>query len=182
MESRNIVFLAKSIDGYIAGKNGELEWLNLIPNPDHIDMGFQDLMQRIDAIIMGRTTYEMVLSFGGDWPYEKHVFVLSSTLNKVPKHLVDKVSLIKGSPQEILQTAHKANCYTLYIDGGKTVQHFLEEDLVDELIMTTIPIVLGEGIPLFKMMPKSLEFKHVKTTVFLDEIVQTHYQRKKQLQ
>ena len=66
---KNIVFIAKSIDGFIAGKKGELDWLDSVPNPDQNDMGYDQLLSEIDAIVMGRVTYETVLSFGGDWPY-----------------------------------------------------------------------------------------------------------------
>ena len=80
MEKKNIVFIGRSLDGFIAGKNGELDWLEMIPNPDNVEMGFASLMEEIDAVVMGRTTFEMVCSFGGDWPYNKHVFVLSNSM------------------------------------------------------------------------------------------------------
>lgn len=179
MKMKNIVYIAKSIDGYIAGKNGELDWLNATPNPENIDMGFASLMDAIDAIVMGRTTFEMVCSFGGPWPYNKHLFVLSNSLSKIPEKFQDKASLVKGNLKDILDTIHQKGFSTLYIDGGKTVQNFLKEDLVDELIMTTIPILLGDGIPLFGMLPKSMSFDHIKTEVFLDQLVQSHYKRRR---
>ena len=80
---------------------------------------------------------------------------------------------------KILNNIHEKGFYKLYIDGGKTVQNFLKEDLIDELRITTIPILLGDGILLFKVLPKSLEFNHLKTEVFLNQIVQSHYERKK---
>lgn len=179
MKNKNIVFIAKSLDGYIARKNGDIIWLNSIPNPENNDMGFVSLMNEIDAIVMGRTTFETVCGFKGEWPYNKHVFVLSNTLHEVPERLKDKVSLLAGNVKEILNKIHKKGYSILYIDGGKTVQNFLKEDLIDELIITTIPILLGDGISLFDSLPKSLEFTHLKTEVFLDQIVQSHYKRKK---
>lgn len=179
LSNKNIVFIAKSIDGFIAGKNGELDWLNAIPNPENKDMGFVGLMNRIDAVVMGRATFETVCSFEGDWLYSKHVFVLSNSLKEIPARFKEKASLINGSEKDILNNIHEQGFYKLYIDGGKTVQNFLKEDLIDELIITTIPILLGDGIPLFNILPKSLEFNHVKTKVFLNQIVQSHYERKK---
>lgn len=176
---KNIVFIAKSIDGYIAGKNGELDWLNAIPNPENNDMGFRDLMNEVDALIMGKNTFETICRFAQGWPYNKHVFVLSNTLEKVPSLLEDKASIVKGNLSEVVEKIRSKGYKNLYIDGGKVVQSFLAEDLIDELRITTIPIVLGDGILLFNAMPKTLKFNHIKTEVFLSQIVQTHYARKR---
>lgn len=178
MKNKNIVFIAKSLDGYIAGKNGEIDWLNAIPNPENIDMGYYSLMEEIDAIVMGRTTFQTVCSFDIDWPYSKHVFVLSNSLNELPENLEGKVTLINGNLKDILNNIHEKGYYNLYIDGGKTVQNFLKEDLIHELRITTIPILLGDGISLFDLLPNAMEFNHLKTEVFLDQIVQSHYERK----
>jgi len=83
----NVVYIATSLDGYIADANGSLDWLNTVPNPDSTDYGFADFMDGIDALVMGRKTFETVLGFGGDWPYSKPVFVLSSTLKALPETL-----------------------------------------------------------------------------------------------
>ena len=179
MKTKNIVFIGKSIDGYIAGKNGELDWLNMIPNPEENGMGYPEFMSEIDAIVMGKTTFEMVINFDIDWPYKEQVFVLSHTLKEIPETLQKKVTLLKGDLKDILKTIHKKGFYDLYIDGGKTIQNFLKEDLIDELRISTLPIILGDGIPLFDVLPKSLKFNHIKTEVFLNEIVQSHYHRKR---
>lgn len=179
MKNKNIVFVAKSIDGYIAGINGELEWLQSVPNPENNDLGYNSLMNEIDAIVMGRTTFEMVCSFKCEWPYLKHVFVLSNSLNEIPEKFKENASLLNGSVKEILDIIHKKGFYKLYIDGGITIQNFLKEDLIHELRITTIPILLGSGISLFNILPKSLTFSHLKTEVFLNQIVQSHYERKK---
>ena len=179
MEKKNIVFIAKSLDGFIAGKKGELDWLELIPNPDHIEMGFSALMEEIDAIVMGRNTYEVVLGFPGEWPYPKPVFVLSHTLDTVPDRLKEKVSITRGTPQEVLYTLHSKGYLNLYIDGGTTLQNFLKEDLIDELRITTIPVLLGGGFPLFGELPNQLVFEHVQSKIFLSQIVQNIYRRKR---
>jgi len=179
MKKKNIVFIARSLDGYIAGKNGELDWLNSIPNPENNDMGYNQLMKEIDAILMGRTTFETVCGFGGEWPYSKEVFVLSNSLKEVPEKLNKKVSLINGSPQEILNKIYEKGYFKLYIDGGRTIQNFLKEDLIDELRITTIPVLLGGGFSLFGDLPKPLELEHIESQVFLNQIVQNCYRRKR---
>ncbi len=176
---KNIVFIAKSLDGYIAGKNGELDWLHAIPNPTNNDMGYTALMEEIDAIVMGRTTFETVLGFGIEWPYHKHVFVLSNTLKEVPEELNKKVSLTNGTPHKILNKIHKEGYFKLYIDGGRTIQDFLKADLIDELRITTIPILLGGGFSLFGDLPKPMELEHIASKVFLNQIVQDCYRRKR---
>lgn len=91
----NIVFIATSLDGYIADKQGKLDWLQSVPNPDNIDTGFVLLMERIDGLVMGRNTLDVVLGFGCDWPYSKPVFVLSNTMTEVPQGYEDKVFFSK---------------------------------------------------------------------------------------
>ena len=179
METKNIVFIARSLDGYIAGKNGELDWLESIPNPENVEMGFANIMQEVDAVVMGRTTFEVVCGFGGEWPYNKQVFVLSNSLKIIPEQLAGKVSLLKGNPKDVLNSIHQKGYFKLYIDGGRTVQDFLKEDLIDEIIITTIPVLLGGGFPLFGMLPQSLWFEWVTSRVFLGQLVQDHYRRKK---
>jgi len=174
---KNKVFIAKSLDGYIAGKNGEIDWLHSTPNPDNNDMGFVKFIDGIDAILMGRLTFELVCSFDVAWPYPRPVFVWSSTLQSIPEKFQDKAILVNGNIQEVLATIHKKGHQQLYIDGGTTIQSFLKEDLIDELIITTIPILLGGGISLFGDLEKPLNFEHVASQVFLDQLVQDHYRR-----
>lgn len=179
MKYKNIVFVAQSLDGYIAGPNGELEWLDAIPNPEKNDMGFVGLMNDIDAIVMGRATFETVLGFDGEWPYTKHIFVLSNSISEIPEKLKEKATLLHGSIEKILDDIHEKGFFNLYIDGGKTIQNFLKEDLIHELRISTMPLILGGGIPLFHHLPISMKFNHLKTEVFLNQIVQSHYERKK---
>jgi dihydrofolate reductase len=179
MKKKNIVFIARSLDGFIAGKNGELNWLHSIPNPDNVEMGFNTLIDEIDAIVMGRNTFETVIGFGGEWPYRKHVFVLSHSLKKIPESYKDKVSLLNGKINEILKEIHKKGFHTLYVDGGTTIQHFLKEDKIDELRISTIPILLGGGFSLFGDLDQPLEFDHVESKLFLNQIVQDTYRRKR---
>nr|NQU92606.1 dihydrofolate reductase [Bacteroidota bacterium] len=179
MKNKNIVFIAKSLDGYIADKNGGLDWLNTIPNPDKTDMGYNRFINRIDAIVMGRLTFDIVCSFDCEWPYTKPVFVMSNTLETVPVEYSGKVFLVKGTLEGILKDIHSQGFSQLYIDGGLVVHGFLKEDLIDELIITTFPVLLGGGIPLFGELPRQLEFEHVESTLFLNAIAQDSYLRKR---
>lgn len=176
---KNCVFIASSLDGFIADRDGGLDWLQSVPNPDLIDMGYVEFMANIDAIIMGRTTFETVCSFDVDWPYDKPVFVLSNTLNELPKEYESKVKLVKGPLEIILGSIHKEGYNQLYIDGGTTIQNFLKEDLIDELIITTMPILLGGGFPLFGELSKEMKFELLDSKVFLNQIIQSHYIRKR---
>ncbi|MCL1137795.1 dihydrofolate reductase family protein [Shewanella pneumatophori] len=175
----NIVYIATSLDGFIADKDNKVDWLHEIPNPDGDDLGFTDFIGRIDALVMGRNTLEIVLSFGIDWPYTKPVFVLSNTLTQVPDELEGKVFLIKGELTEVIATLNSQGYQNLYIDGGKTIQNFLKQDLIDELIITTIPVLLGGGIPLFGELGSPLQFKHVKAERLLDHLVQNTFVRQR---
>lgn len=177
MGKKNKVFIATSIDGYIADRKGGIDWLHSIPNPEGIDMGYGDFMAQVDAIILGRTTFETVCGFDIAWPYQKPVFVLSNSLTTIPEKYKGKAELVKGTLGEILETIYEKDCFTLYIDGGKTIQSFLEEDLIDEMTITTIPYLLGGGTALFADLPKRLEFECVKSQVFLGKIVQNQFVR-----
>ena len=175
----NSVYLGASLDGYIADKNGGLDWLNAVPNPDGDDMGYHAFMDRIDALVMGRATFETVLGFGGDWPYTKPVYVLSSTRKTVPSELEEKVHLLAGPLPDVLAKIHANGHTRLYLDGGKTVQGFLRKGLVDELIITTIPVILGGGVRLFGELPEPVELELVSSQILLGQIVQRHYRVKR---
>ena len=178
MEKRNLVFIGASLDDYIADRNGGLNWLTAIPNPEQSDMGYTEFMGQVDALVMGRKTFETVCGFEGDWPYAKPIFIVSRTLDTIAEEYRDKAELVKGSLVQILEKIHNKGYHRLYIDGGVTIQNFLKEDLIDEITITTIPIVLGGGSALFSVLPKELEFTLVASKVFLDQLVQNHYIRK----
>ncbi|MCG9759649.1 MULTISPECIES: dihydrofolate reductase family protein [Pseudoalteromonas] len=175
----NIVYIGASLDGFITDKNNRLDWLHELPNPEGLDLGFADFMARVDAIIMGRNTFETIQGFDCEWPYNKPVFVLSNTLKEVPKVFADKVSLVQGELTDIVEQLAQQGFKTLYIDGGKTIQSFLQQDLIDELIITTIPTILGGGTPLFGTLNEPLKFKHVNAVRYLDCVVKNYYVRQR---
>jgi len=171
---KNYVYIATSLDGYIATEDGSVDWLSEIPNPNDSDYGFNDFIQGVDAIVMGRKTFEKVLSFG-QWPYTKKVFVLSSKLKEVPKEVTDKAEIIAGDIKDITADLNKKGFMNLYIDGGKTVQSFLREGLIDEMVITRIPVLLGSGIPLFGKLDKPIRFDEVETEILDELLVKSHY-------
>ena len=170
----NIVYIATSVDGYIATKDGGIDWLHEIPNPTGSDYGFSDFMNRIDALVMGRKTFETVLGFE-EWPYSKLVFVWSKTLTSLDPDLKGKAELISGTARSVTQELRAKGFKNLYIDGGKTIQSFLNEGQIDELIITRIPVLLGEGTPLFVPSERSCKLKAEKTDIYEGGLVKTHY-------
>jgi len=179
MNEKNSVFIATSLDGYIADKNGGIDWLHSIPNPDNDDMGYVEFINGIDALVMGRITFETVIGFDVDWPYNRPVFVLSNTLKEIPESYKDKAYLVKGTLKVILDQIHEKGFYRLYIDGGTTIRSFLKEDLIDEMVITTIPILLGGGSSLFSELQNQMKFELIGTKTYLDQITQNHYKREK---
>jgi dihydrofolate reductase len=173
------VFIAVSLDGYIADHHGSVDFLYKYPEPEGEDMGYHHFISTIDALVMGRKTFETVLTFGVEWPYSRPVYVWTSELKDIPSSLKDKVYLINGTPASIVEELSSLNHINLYIDGGKTIQSFLNEDMVDEMIITTIPVLLGSGIPLFSNTNKPLYFNCIESRSFSHGVTQSRYKRDK---
>lgn len=143
------VFIATSIDGYIAKKNNDIDWLTTFTPPtdesEEKDCGFSNFFSSVDALVMGKNTYNVVSSFD-PWPYQgKRVIVLSSSLKSVCK----QAELFNGEIQDLITKLHAEGIKHIYVDGGATISHFLNAGLIDQLIISIIPVVLGSGIPLF---------------------------------
>lgn len=174
------VYIATSLDGFIAREDGDIEWLHNSGHGDvdkSEDFGYEALMSSVDALVMGRNTYEKVLSFGGEWPYgKKPVFVLTNNGVEIPKRISDTVSSLSGSPQKIVKEMEKLGHRHIYLDGGITIQKFLEAGLVDEITMTKIPVLIGTGIPLFGPLSKDVKMKHLQTNTFDNGFVQSRYE------
>ena len=144
-----ILYVAASIDGYIARPDGAVDWLEEMPNPDNSDFGYYDFYARVDTLIMGRKTYEEVLGFGVEWPYsgkEVHIVTTNSNLNIA----TPDTFILSGDVIKKLDELRKANGNSIWLVGGASLlKTCLDAELVDELIIQIIPIVLGEGIALF---------------------------------
>lgn len=170
-------FIATSLDGFIARKNGELDWL---PNPGESDTsdecGFADFFSSVDCLVMGRNTLDVVLQFG-EWPYEgKRVLVLSQTLSQVPEHLQKKVELTSEALPALIERLKSEGCSRIYVDGGKTIQSFINESLLTDITITTIPVLLGEGIRLFGKTRNDVPLKHLETRVCGEGLVQSAFE------
>jgi dihydrofolate reductase len=172
----NHVFIASSLDGYIAAPGGDIQWLEEIPNPSGSDYGYVQFIGSIDAVVMGRKTFEKVAGFA-EWPYPKPVFVLSRTLKQVPERFNGKVELLDGTPGQIVLHLAEQGYHELYVDGGEVIREFLAEDLVDTMTITWVPILLGDGIPLFVKSSIRCQFKLAKTEEFNHHLIQAVYKR-----
>ena len=178
MKIKVSVFIATSLDGFIARKDGSIDWLEKANTTAQAgeDCGYHEFMSSIDTIVMGRNTFEKVLSFG-DWPYkDKKVIVLSTKLSAIPSHLPKTVSIISLTPSQVLEKLSSQGVKHIYIDGGNTIQRFLADNLVDEMTITRIPVLLGEGLPLFGSLTNDTLLTHLKTISYeLGGFVQSKY-------
>ena len=166
------VFIATSLDGYIARLDGGLDWL---PEGGGEPHGYDEFMATVDALVIGRNTFETVLSFPA-WPYGKtRVIVLSHTLKELgaPKGAI--CELMAGTSQEVVDRLATRGLGHLYIDGGLTIQGFLRAGLIQRFVITRIPVLLGSGIPLFGSVPSDIRFEHVATRSFQSGMVQSEY-------
>ena len=175
MTPKASVYIATSLDGFIARSDGGLDWLKHNSGGD--DYGYHVFIASVDTLVMGRHSYEKVLTFG-DWPYEgMPVVVMSQTLSDadIPEHLTGKVAITADAPRALLERLAKEGRKHLYIDGGKIIQSFLNEGLIQELIISRIPVLLGEGIPLFGPLETDIQLTHEETTTFSSGLVQSRY-------
>jgi dihydrofolate reductase len=172
------VFIAASVDGFIAGPQGELDWL-VRPEfaPEEIKgLSYADFIVTVDALVMGRNTFETVMTFES-WPYEgTPVIVLTHRMLKLPEALQGKVRVLSGSPENIVARLEAEGKKHLYIDGGKTIQDFLRAGLIDELTITRIPILLGAGIPLFGGNTPLQSLRLIASVASENGVVQDRYQ------
>jgi len=165
------------MDGYIADKDNKIDWLDIIPEINNIDSGYKAFVEGIDAFVFGRTTYETVCGFDIEWPYKKPVYVLSSSLKSGDLRFDKHVTYLNGDTNKILETIHQNEHHDLYIDGGNVIQDFLRLDLIDEMIITVIPVLLGGGTPLFGVLNDKLLFHCLETKHYLNSISQNRYVR-----
>ena len=166
------VFVGTSVDGFIARTNGALEFLPPGGGEPH---GYNEFIATVDAIVIGRKTFESVMDME-DWPYAgKRVVVLSSRPVDVSK-AGGVVEHMSGSPAEVVAQLTASGASHLYIDGGITIQGFLRAGLVQSLVITRVPVLIGEGIPLFGALPCDVRLRHVATRHYPSGLVQSEYQ------
>jgi dihydrofolate reductase len=166
------VFVGTSLDGFIARPDGTFDFLPPDGGEPH---GYDEFIASVDAIVMGRKTFETVLTLGA-WPYgKKRVVVLSSRpvdLSAVSGGVVEQMA---GTPAEIVSKLAASGAHNLYIDGGITIQEFLRAGLIQRIVITRVPVLIGEGIPLFGALPADIRLHHVATRQYPSGLVSSEY-------
>jgi dihydrofolate reductase len=165
------VFIGTSLDGFIARQDGALDWLPADGGEPH---GYDEFIATVDALVIGRNTYNTVLGFNA-WPYgTKPVFVLSTRkLPPAPTGAV--VEQMSGEPLEIVSVLQTRGIQHIYVDGGITIQRFLRAGLIQRLIITRVPVLIGTGIPLFGALERDIVLQHISTRQFSSGLVQSEY-------
>jgi dihydrofolate reductase len=166
------VFVGTSVDGFIARLNGDFDFL---PEGGGEPHGYDEFMASVDAVVMGRNTFEKVLTLGA-WPYaDKRVVVLSSHPVDLSGVVGGVIEQMAGTPPEIVSRLAASGAEHLYIDGGITIQRFLRAGLIQRLIITRVPVLIGEGISLFGSLPNDILLTHVATRQYKSGLVQSEY-------
>ncbi len=176
---RATVYIATSVDGFIARPDGGIDWLDdapeELPAKGEEDYGFQAFIDTVDVLVMGSHTYEKTQEYP-DWPYgSTRVVVLSSRQMEIPEKIAEHVEVMSGTPEEIVERLGEQGADHLYIDGGITVQQFLRAGLIQRIIITRIPVLIGEGISLFGKLEKDIKLLHIETRSFDDGLAQSEY-------
>ncbi len=175
MKPKCSIFIAISLDGLIARPNGAIDWLTSPAYASDEDYGYKTFIHSVDALVMGRNSYETVLGFE-QWPYAgTKVIVLSSRSLNVPETLAASVEVMGGPPADVLAQLAQRGMRHLYIDGGKTIQSFLAAGLIDEMTITSIPVLIGEGLPLFGKLAHDVHFQLVESKAYPVGFVQSKY-------
>ncbi|MGD0601616.1 MAG: dihydrofolate reductase family protein [Terriglobales bacterium] len=155
------VFIGTSVDGFIARPNGDLDFL---PEGGGEPHGYDEFIASVDTLVIGRKTFETVLTFA-EWPYgDRRV---------VPGGVVEQMA---GPPAEVVSKLAASGAHHVYVDGGITIQGFLRAGLVQRLVITRVPVLIGEGIPLFGALPRDVRLHHVATQHYPSGLVKSEYQ------
>jgi len=166
------VFVGTSLDGFIARSNGDLDFLPAGGGEEH---GYSAFIASVDAIVIGRNTFDKVLTFD-EWPYgNKPVIVLSTRPIDEPPERGAVVERMAGSPSDIASRLAARGFRHLYVDGGITIKRFLQAGLIQSLTITRVPVLVGEGIPLFGALPHDIRLQHVATRQYASGLVQSEY-------
>jgi len=170
------VFIGTSLDGFIAREDGGIDCLQEVGDPPGEDYGYNAFFDSVDALVMGRNTYELVRTFA-EWPYgTKPVIVLTSRPLEIPDTLADRVSTLSGPPEEIVRQLGERGLTHVYVDGGKTIQDFLAAGLIQRMTITRLPVLIGTGIPLFGPVPHDIKLRHIETRTYGNGLVQSTYE------
>jgi dihydrofolate reductase len=178
------VFIATSADGYIATEDGGVEWLesagkNDVDMGEQSDMGFGSYIADVDCMIMGRKCMEKISSFNltpEQWPYgDRRIIVLSNTVTVPPANLKDKVEMYSGDIPTLIDQLESEGFKHAYIDGGTTITSFINLKLINEMIITRAPVLLGEGRPLFGKTNKQINLENAQAKAYPNAFIQVQY-------
>jgi dihydrofolate reductase len=169
------VFIAISLDGFIARQDGDIAWLLERDDPTE-DHGYTAFIADKDTIVMGRGSYEKALTFD-PWPYDRPVVVLSKQLadTAVPEELTGKVRFYAAAPKEVMAELAAQKVRRIYVDGGRVVQSFLRDGLITDMVITTVPVLIGSGRPLFGALCQDIDLELVSSRSFPSGLVQSSY-------
>jgi len=176
---RNVVlYIAASIDGYIARKNGALDWLENLPNPDNTDHGYLDFLSDVDAIVMGRKTYNELIGFDIEWPYKGiNSYIISSNTNL--NILSPDTFLLNTDIEDFIKKLKLTGEKSIWlVGGGQLVSYFLNQNLIDKIILSVAPVILGEGIALFDSKTLETQWELENVEKFNTGIVSLTYTKK----
>jgi dihydrofolate reductase len=166
------VFVGTSLDGFIARPNGDFDFLPPDGGEEH---GYNEFIASVDAIVMGRHTYETVLTLGS-WPYgKKRVVVLSNRPLDLSVTSGSAIEQMAGAPEQIVSQLAARGIQHIYVDGGITIQRFLRAGLIQRLTITRVPVLIGEGIPLFGSLPHDVHLRHIATRHYPSGLVSSEY-------
>lgn len=172
-----VLYIATSLDGFIARPNGNLDWLTSFPQPETGDYGYDDLLKSIGTIIMGRKTYDEILAFGIEWPYAKYnTYIVTKNKHYNPT-TPNTFVLNENLSASIHEQKRKSNKDIWLVGGGRLVTAFINENILDKMIISKVPILLGEGIPLFANKPKETKWTLVNTQTFNTGLVNLTYEK-----
>jgi dihydrofolate reductase len=170
---RASVFIGTSVDGFIARTNDELDFLPPGGGEPH---GYAEFFASVDAVLIGRKTFEVVLAYP-EWPYgDKRVVVLSSRPLDFSRVRGGRIEQMSGSPAEIVSQLSASGAQHMYVDGGVTIQQFLRDGLIQRLTITRVPVLIGQGIPLFGALPHDIRLRHIATQYYPSGLVKTEYE------
>jgi dihydrofolate reductase len=170
------VFIATSLDGFIARSDGGLDWLLSRDDPGE-DHGYDAFLKGMDGIVMGRGSFEAVRALGVPWPYPKPVVVLSRSLapEALPPDLRGHVEVTPEPPRPLCERLARQGWRRVYVDGGAVIRSFLAEGLIADMVLTRIPVLIGQGLPLFGSLPADLPLRHDTTHAYPSGLVQSRY-------
>lgn len=172
---RASAFIATSLDGYIARPDQSIDWLENATSDATEDYGYEDFISSVSSVVMGRKTFQRILTFP-EWPYRhQRVIVMSKTMKAVPPSLRDSVQLFDGSAAQLVEILEAEGDTHIFVDGSRVIQMFINEALLSDIVVTTLPILIGEGISLFGPLEHDVRLDHMSTRAYQNGFVQSYY-------